>query len=97
MNNLVNVCSLQVKGDFKNSVNVWHEFITVINSLPGVMVINAISHNFPGGGFSGLILIGESHAAIHTWPELDLAWVELATCGDPKSIEMFQAYWIKKS
>jgi S-adenosylmethionine/arginine decarboxylase-like enzyme len=34
-------------------------------------------------------VIGESHAAIHTWPEHGYAWVELATCGDPGALDIF--------
>ena len=38
-------------------------------------------------GVSGVIIISESHLAIHTWPELGYAAVDLFTCGekcDPK-------------
>jgi S-adenosylmethionine/arginine decarboxylase-like enzyme len=38
---------------------------------------------------TGLVVIGESHAAIHTWPERGYAWAELATCGDPAALDRF--------
>ena len=94
MKNLVSVSSFVVVGNFIDSVQAWQEFLALINRLPGVTVINSIRHDFPGGGFSGLVLIAESHAAIHTWPELGMAWVELATCGDPTSIDVFRNYWV---
>ena len=33
-------------------------------------------------GVSGVVIISESHLAIHTWPELGYAAVDLFTCGD---------------
>ena len=90
MKKLVNVCQLEIHGDFTNIITVWQHFLSVVGNLTGVTVINSVKHDFPGGGFSGLILIAESHAAIHTWPELDKAWVELATCGDPISLIEFK-------
>lgn len=44
-------------------------------------------HMFNPYGVSGVVIISESHLAIHTWPELGYAAVDLFTCGtkcDPK-------------
>jgi len=30
-------------------------------------------HNFPGGGYTGVICLTESHLSIHTWPEQQYA------------------------
>jgi len=38
-------------------------------------------HRFSPIGVSGVVLISESHFAIHTWPEHGLASVDLFTCG----------------
>lgn len=73
-----------------SATDIWHEFVSLVNRVPGLSVLSVCWHLFPGGGISGLVLIGESHAAIHTWPEENRAWVELATCGDPTSLEVFQ-------
>jgi len=81
---------LTIPGDFSDSVLIWTRFIYFVSSLPGVTILGTLKHDFPGGGFSGLILLGESHAAIHTWPERGIAWVELATCGDPRALDMFR-------
>jgi S-adenosylmethionine decarboxylase len=89
MTDLVRVAQTTINGDFTDNVQTWHEFIYHVARLPGVTIINSIKHVFPGGGFSGLILLGESHAAIHTWPEHGKAWIELATCGDPAALPLF--------
>jgi len=90
MSELVNVWSADILLVCVDSVAVWQRFLDIVNRLTGVTVINSIKHDFPGGGLSGLVLIAESHAAIHTWPERNMAWVELATCGDPKGIDEFK-------
>jgi S-adenosylmethionine/arginine decarboxylase-like enzyme len=86
---LVKTITAEVFGDVSDNVLLWQRFIECCNGLPGITVINSTSHTFPGGGFTGLILLGESHAAIHTWPEHGRAWVELATCGDKHALHMF--------
>jgi S-adenosylmethionine decarboxylase len=30
-------------------------------------------HNFPGGGFTAVVCLAESHLSIHTWPDNDYA------------------------
>lgn len=86
---LVLTNSAVIHGDFSDPVQAWHGFIYHVSALPGVTILGSIKHDFPGGGLSGLILLGESHAAIHTWPEHGRAWIELATCGDPAALDLF--------
>lgn len=86
---LVKTTSAVVSGDFADSVAAWNAFIYHVAGLTGVTILGSIKHDFPGGGFSGLLLLGESHAAIHTWPEHSAAWIELATCGDPVALDEF--------
>lgn len=45
-------------------------------------VINSTFHHFSPWGVSGVVVIQESHLAIHTWPEYEYAAVDLFTCGD---------------
>jgi spermidine synthase len=48
----------------------------------GATVINSTFHHFSPYGVSGVVVIEESHLAIHTWPEYGYAAVDLFTCGD---------------
>lgn len=48
----------------------------------GATVINSTFHHFSPYGVSGVVVIQESHLAIHTWPEYRYAAVDLFTCGD---------------
>ena len=53
----------------------------------GATIVQKCFHLFAPHGVSGVVIISESHLAIHTWPELGYAAVDLFTCGeacDPK-------------
>ncbi len=53
----------------------------------GATIVNKCFHLFSPHGVSGVVIISESHLAIHTWPEFGYAAVDLFTCGeqcDPK-------------
>jgi S-adenosylmethionine decarboxylase proenzyme len=43
-------------------------------------VVTEIFHNFSPHGVSGVIVIAESHVAIHTWPEHGFAAVDIFSC-----------------
>jgi S-adenosylmethionine decarboxylase len=48
----------------------------------GATVVESRFHQFAPQGVSGVVIIEESHLAIHTWPELEYAAIDLFTCGD---------------
>ena len=48
----------------------------------GATIVTDIFHEFNPHGISGVVIIAESHLAIHTWPEYDFAAVDLFTCGE---------------
>ena len=45
-----------------------------------VTVVEKCFHKFSPHGVSGVIVISESHLAIHTWPEYKYAAVDFFTC-----------------
>ncbi|AVM44970.1 adenosylmethionine decarboxylase [Victivallaceae bacterium BBE-744-WT-12] len=54
----------------------------------GATVIDANFHEFEPQGVSGVVVISESHFAVHAWPEHDYAAVDLFTCGDKVDFEV---------
>ncbi|MDQ7792843.1 MAG: adenosylmethionine decarboxylase [bacterium] len=48
----------------------------------GAEVRQVAFHKFSPQGISGVVVISESHLAIHTWPEYGYAAVDVFTCGD---------------
>ncbi len=47
----------------------------------GAEVKETAFHRFSPQGISGVVVISESHLAIHTWPEFGYAAVDIFTCG----------------
>ena len=47
----------------------------------GATVIQPFFHQFSPHGVSGVVVIAESHVAIHTWPEYGYCAVDIFTCG----------------
>jgi len=47
----------------------------------GAEVREVAFHKFSPQGVSGVVVISESHLAIHTWPEFGYAAVDVFTCG----------------
>lgn len=43
--------------------------------------LNIFVHKFRPGGLTGIVLLAESHIAIHTWPEINYIAIDIFTCG----------------
>ena len=48
----------------------------------GATIVSSTFHKFNPHGVSGVVVIAESHLAIHTWPEYGYAAVDVFTCGE---------------
>ena len=48
----------------------------------GAEIREVAFHKFSPQGVSGVVVISESHLAVHTWPEHGYAAVDVFTCGD---------------
>jgi spermidine synthase len=48
----------------------------------GANIVESVFHTFNPYGVSGVVVIQESHLAIHTWPEYGYAAVDVFTCGN---------------
>ena len=71
-------CPFEILNDIKKI-----EKIMVKAALQaGAEVREFVFHKFSPQGVSGVVVISESHLAIHTWPELGYAAVDVFTCGD---------------
>jgi S-adenosylmethionine decarboxylase len=46
----------------------------------GATVVKAISHNFPGTGLTSVLILAESHAVLHTWPETGTVNIDIFSC-----------------
>ena len=48
----------------------------------GCTIVQSVFHAFNPWGLSGVVVVAESHLAIHTWPEHNFACVDLFTCSE---------------
>ncbi len=71
-------CSAEVLND----VNLVEQLMGQAAIDAGATVIQSSFHHFSPFGVSGVVVIQESHLAIHTWPEYQYAAIDLFTCGD---------------
>ncbi|GEM_PF-745001 len=57
----------------------------------GATVLDTCSYVFPNGGVTAILLLSESHASIHTYPETGACFVDLFTCGETVDQAKFSA------
>jgi S-adenosylmethionine decarboxylase len=54
----------------------------------GATVVQTLSHAFPGAGLTSVLILRESHAVIHTWPETGTVNIDIFSCSTRlKSLE----------
>ena len=46
----------------------------------GATIVEAVSHAYPGRGLTCVLMLAESHAILHTWPESRRVNVDIFTC-----------------
>lgn len=50
-----------------------------VTNIIGLTVVNSTIHHFSPIGVSGIVVIKESHIAIHTWPEYNYVAIDFFT------------------
>ena len=54
-------------------------FVTALTNA-GATVVHAHSHCFPGEGLTSVLILAESHAILHTWPETGTVNIDIFSC-----------------
>ena len=67
--------------DILNDLDRIREILVSAALSAGAEVLETTFHRFSPQGISGVVVISESHLAIHTWPELGYAAIDVFTCG----------------
>lgn len=68
-----------------NDVKKVEEIMVNAALAAGAEVRESVFHQFSPQGVSGVVVISESHLAVHTWPEYGYAAVDVFTCGEKVS------------
>lgn len=54
----------------------------------GAHVVTTASHSFPDAGMTVVLILAESHAVLHTWPETGTVHIDIFSCSTRlKSLE----------
>jgi S-adenosylmethionine decarboxylase len=56
------------------------ETFTSALQLAGATVVQTSSHAFAGAGLTSVLILAESHAVIHTWPETGMVNIDIFSC-----------------
>jgi S-adenosylmethionine decarboxylase len=64
------------------------------SQLAGAKLLYAYTHEFDGGGITGVAVLAESHISFHTWPERDYVAFDIFMCGDTQPFKAIN--YIKK-
>ena len=62
--------------------------------IAGATIVDVIFHKFAPWGISGVVVISESHLAIHIWPENRYAAIDVFTCGSSMDLDRAVRYLI---
>lgn len=78
-------CDEQAINDVTALSNAFHDAA----KASGATILNSVGHVFEPTGLTLVILLSESHASIHTYPEKKSCFVDLFTCGSKCRSEEF--------
>ncbi len=73
-----------------NDVELIRKHMEQATRIAGATIVQSVFHLFNPHGVSGVVVIAESHMAIHTWPEYGYAAIDLFTCGE--DVDPWKAY-----
>lgn len=77
--------------DVLNNTELLWTALTDAVLAAGATIMTGAAHHFTPFGVTGLVL-GESHASIHTWPQRGIAMVDFFTCGPVADPQVALAY-----
>lgn len=94
-------CILELWGcnrELLNDIKFVEKMMTEAALQAGAEVREVTFHQFAPQGVSGVVIVSESHLAIHTFPEHGYASIDVFTCGkriDPKKAASLIAQKLK--
>lgn len=65
-----------------NSKDIIRESMIEAAKIAKATIVADVFHEFNPHGISGVVVIAESHIAIHSWPEHRCASVDIFTCSE---------------
>ena len=69
-----------------NDCNIIESILLEATRIMELTVVKTTIHSFSPIGVSGVVVIQESHIAIHTWPEYNYVAIDIFTCSPEHSL-----------
>lgn len=63
-----------------NDMDLLKQIMISAADIAGATIVDTSFHAYSPVGISGIVVVKESHFAIHTWPEYGYAAIDLFTC-----------------
>ena len=77
------LCDLSIEDtSILERVGPWPQILLGIAERIEATVIDQRFHQFEPWGVTGFLLLAESHISVHTWPEENLAALDIFACAD---------------
>lgn len=70
-------------------INVFHSALEAANAH----IRGTCNYNFRPEGLTALVILGESHAAISTWPRAGIAQADYFSCSEDPNFNKFMDYF----
>ena len=70
-----------------NNTKLVEETLLKAAEIANLSVVKSTIHHFNPIGVSGVVVIKESHIAIHTWPEYNYVALDFFTCNTSYNLE----------
>lgn len=56
------------------------DFTTMLLEKHQIILVGKATYSFEGGGFTCVFALSESHISCHTWPEFNMATIDIYLC-----------------
>ena len=64
-----------------DEAQVFKDILVDVATRAGATVLGSICHKFEPQGATAIVMIGESHLSLHTYPEFNYVSLDVYTCG----------------
>lgn len=62
----------------------------------GGHVMTSVNHKFHPVGLTAIVVLADSHASVHTWPEDNMGMVDYFSCAKDPGFDLFVRVWEDK-
>lgn len=91
------------QNDLDNLEQIKRDMVLAVETV-GAHILSVLEHKFDPHGVSVVLMLSESHASIHTYPEHQACFLDIFTCGRSIFVEpfgevleqMWQPSWVSK-